>query len=139
MPAGGRVDVRVNTAEIAALSRSTGAVRLMSRIGEVVTQEQKRLCPVSPVGESEHPSGQLRSSIGWSLAVSSGSLSVDIGTDLDYALPVILGTRPHVIRSKGNYPLRNRKGQVFGQQVQHPGTQPQDFARPSLAAVRKAV
>jgi hypothetical protein len=38
------------------------------------------------------------------------------------SLFVLKGTRPHVIRSHGSWPLRNRKtGEVFGPVVHHPG------------------
>jgi len=140
MPIGGRVTVTVNEAALKEVGVSPGAVRLMSRVGEVVTQEAKRLCPVSPAGSEEHRSGYLRSSVGWKLETEGGQLATRVGTDVDYALPVILGTRPHVIESHGDYPLRNAKtGEVFGRVVQHPGTAPQDFLRPALLAVRTAV
>ena len=58
-------------------------------------------------------------------------------TLVDYALPVELGSRPHIIESRGDYPLRNRKtGQVFGKRVRHPGTQAQPFLRPALDVLR---
>lgn len=45
-----------------------------------------------------------------------------------YAYWVESGTKPHVIQSKGPWPLRNAKtGQVFGTKVNHPGTQPNPF------------
>lgn len=50
------------------------------------------------------------------------------------------GTRPHIIQSHGNYPLRNRKtGQVFGRLVHHPGTQAQPFIRPNFYRYRSAL
>ena len=52
---------------------------------------------------------------------------------VDYAASVEMGSRPHVIRSHGPWPLRNREtGQVFGQVVHHPGTKAQPFMRPAL-------
>lgn len=106
-------------------------------------QEQKRLCPVSPVGASDHPSGQLRSAIGWEIGEDAKSPFVDVGVDQsspanDYALMVVLGTRPHKIRSTGPWPLRDQRGHVFGREVDHPGTPAQDFLRPSLAVMGRA-
>jgi hypothetical protein len=47
-----------------------------------------------------------------------------------------VGTKPHVIESHGDYPLRNREtGQVFGRRVNHPGTKAQPHIRPALYAV----
>ena len=50
------------------------------------------------------------------------------------------GTRPHIIRSHGDYPLRNREtGEVFGRVVRHPGTQAQPFIRPNFYRYRSAL
>lgn len=65
---------------------------------------------------------------------------VDIATEAEdpetgapIGLFVEVGTRPHVIESHGDYPLRNREtGQVFGKRVNHPGTDPQPHLRPAL-------
>lgn len=140
MPAGGRAIV--NEAELHKLLHSPVGplARRLEADAEIVAQEQKRLCPVSPVGESDHPSGQLRSSIGWELHSEPEGLVATIGVDerspaAEYALAVELGTKPHVIESHGDYPLRNQKGQVFGRRVEHPGTEAQPYLRPSLDAL----
>lgn len=45
------------------------------------------------------------------------------------------GSRPHVIESHGDYPLRNAQtGQVFGRKVNHPGTPAYHFLRRALKA-----
>ncbi len=50
----------------------------------------------------------------------------------NYAVHVEFGTTPHIITSKGPWPLRNKEtGQVFGRIVFHPGTRAQPFLRPS--------
>jgi hypothetical protein len=85
--------------------------------------EMKRRCPVSPVG-SDHDSGHLRSSV---QAFRQGD-GIIIGPTADYARFVVEGTRPHIIRSHGPWPLRNRAtGQVFGPEVHHPGTRANPF------------
>jgi hypothetical protein len=135
MAAGGRgIDVQLDQAAIDALfhGHASPVGRDLQNRGEKVAQEAKRLCPVSPVGASDHPSGPLRSSIGWEPGEDTEGLYVDVGTDVDYALPVELGARPHVIESHGDYPLRDRKGNVFGRKVQHPGNPPQPFLQPAL-------
>jgi hypothetical protein len=138
MPAGGmRVDLN-DTAIRDLLNSTDGPVgRVLATKAQVVTQEAKRLCPVSPAGSGGHPSGWLRSSIGWDLSRDGEGLHATIGTDVDYAAYVEFGTRPHEIRSHGDYPLRNRRtGQVFGRVVHHPGTQAQPYLRPALDAIR---
>jgi hypothetical protein len=43
------------------------------------------------------------------------------------------GTKPHIIRSGGDYSLRNREtGQSFGKVVHHPGTPAQPYIRPAV-------
>lgn len=135
MPTGGRGRFRWNPAEEERLLRSAaGPVgRKLVAAAERVTQEAKRRCPVSPQGSGDNPSGHLRSSIGWELGRTGRDLHADVGTDVDYALPVELGSRPHVIESHGDYPLRNRRtGQVFGRRVNHPGNPAQPYLRPAL-------
>jgi len=136
---GSSVSVEVNTAAVRELTRSRyGPVaRDLARRAERVTQEAKRLAPVSPYGSGENRSGFLRSSIGWSIAADVLGLYADVGTDVEYALAVEYGTKPHVIESHGDYPLRDpRTGAVFGKRVNHPGTQAQPFLRPSLLRAR---
>lgn len=135
MPAGGRVVLNNHAIEELLAGRNGAVARWLEHQAERVTQDAKRRCPVSPVGASDHPSGQLRSSIGWSIEDTGRALRAEVGTDLDYGLYVEVGTGPHTIRSHGDYPLRNRKGQVFGREVHHPGTPAQPYLRPALDIV----
>lgn len=76
------------------------------------------------------PSGYLRNSIEM-FRVPGG---FDIGPTADYGRYVNQGTRPHIIRSHGPWPLRNRAtGQVFGRTVHHPGTAPSYFVQRTAA------
>jgi hypothetical protein len=60
-----------------------------------------------------------------------------IGSHSNHTLVNELGSRPHLIESHGDYPLRNREtGQVFGRVVHHPGTLAQPFLRPALYSQR---
>lgn len=134
---GGRVTVNEAVLRELVTGREGPVARRMEHACEVGTQEAKRRCPVSPVGSSDHPSGQLRSAIGWHLDIDDGDLVGIIGVDPtspadDYALSVELGAKPHTIRSHGDYPLRNRKGDVFGREVHHPGNPAQPYLRPSV-------
>lgn len=72
-------------------------------------------------------SGTLRNSI---RAFRESDESILVGPTAPYAEYVEEDTRPHVIRSTGPWPLRNRRtGQVFGPVVNHPGTTGQHFIR----------
>lgn len=102
-----------------------------------VAKRAKELCPVSPHGSGGNPSGHLRNSIGYGVGRDERGVYAEVGTDVDYALPVELGSRPHVIESHGDYPLRDRRGNVFGRSVQHPGSPAQPFLRPALEAIRE--
>ena len=121
------------------LLTGSAMARELGRRAELGTQEAKRLCPTSPAGHEDPespdawlPPGHLRSSIRWELGRDAQGLYVDIGTDAAEAPYVEFGTAPHVIESHGDYPLRDRKGNVFGQVVNHPGTDAQPFLRPGL-------
>jgi len=65
-------------------------------------------------------------------AYSGGTVGrVYVGTD--HWHPTEYGSDPHVIESRGKWPLRNKEtGQVFGRVVNHPGTPEQPFMRPAL-------
>jgi hypothetical protein len=82
---GGRgvVDVRINEAELARLTRSASGpvVMAMARLGERATQLAKAAAPVgdrSSKTPEGHPSGWLRSQIGWRLSIEGGQIVVDV-------------------------------------------------------------
>jgi hypothetical protein len=71
------------------------------------------------------PSGYLRNSI---VAQPGPGDTIIVGPTADYGGYVNNGTRPHIIRSHGPWPLRSRAtGQVFGPVVHHPGTRAQRY------------
>lgn len=88
-----------------------------------------RLCP--------RDTGELADSIiGEALETSMDCRLSAGGGHIDYAAVVELGSRPHEIRSHGNYPLRNREtGQAFGRVVHHPGTRAQPYLRPGVMSI----
>lgn len=142
MATGGRIEW--NSPELNRILRSeSGPVgRYMGRVGEVVTQGAKRRASVSADGSNGRPSGWMRSQIGWIVGTDAEGLYVDVQSPATtpegypYGLGVEVGTAAHVIRSKGPYPLRDKKGNVFGKEVQHPGTDPQPYLRPALDDAR---
>jgi hypothetical protein len=144
---GGRVHLVFDEAAMAELLYGPDGpvARMLETKGEIVAQGAKRRAPVSPAGSHGRPSGYLRSQIYWKLGADTVSLYVDVfspATTPDgrpYGLFVEVGTRPHIIRSHGPYPLRNaRTGQVFGRIVHHPGTPAQPHLRPALEDLRGA-
>lgn len=134
-----------NRAELNQLLNSqTGPVgRDLAVKGERVAAEQKRLAAVSPDGSHGRPPGHMRDQVRSELGRDEVGLHCDIGTDAttpdghSYPMDVELGTRPHVIESHGDYPLRDKHGRVFGKTVHHPGTKAQPFLRPSLDVLRR--
>jgi hypothetical protein len=66
-----------------------------------------------------------------------GGYAVLVGSDVNYAWVHHSGSRPHVIRAKGNGMLRfrGRNGVVFARSVNHPGTRPNQYLVDSLRAV----
>ena len=105
---------------------------LIDGVGEgvatAVYRDARRLCP--------RDTGALKRSI--KLFNAGRTWYVSVGTD--YWADVEYGTRPHIIRSHGAYPLRNRAtGQVFGPVVHHPGTPAQPFMRPAIYRTRSVI
>lgn len=105
----------------------------------IVESSMRRRIPKSTDGSNGRPPGYAASKIR-QLGRGADALGPyrDVGTDATspdgYPYPIGLehGTKAHVIRSKGNYPLRDaRTGRVFGRVVQHPGTRPYPWARPA--------
>lgn len=142
MATGGRIEW--DSGELNRLLRSTSGpvARYLARVGEVVTQGAKRRSPVSPDGSHGRPSGYGRSKIGWQIEEDSEGLYVDVispaetSTGYPYMLGVEVGTAAHTITSHGPYPLKDKKGNVFGRSVRHPGTDPQPYLRPALDDAR---
>jgi len=83
-------------------------------------------CPVD--------TGRLRNSIGiLGQGRDEKGFYIKVGTKVEYAAVVEFGSRPHVIRAKKAKVLANKKtGQVFGKEVNHPGTSAQPYMRPAL-------
>jgi len=99
----------------------------LDRMAREAVLTMKFLAPVSPVGPL-HRSGNLRSSIHAFRQGTPHDRYYIVGPTADYARYVNDDTVPHIIRSHGPWPLRNREtGQVFGQVVHHPGTHGQHF------------
>lgn len=78
--------------------------------------------------------GQLRASISSIPVPHPDGPAVSVGSrGVRHARVHEFGSSPHVIRSKGPWPLRNRRtGQVFGRVVNHPGTAPNPAFRTAL-------
>lgn len=115
----------------------------LGRAGRIVKAGAQRRAPVSPDGSYDRAPGYLRDHIvdhpvtederGLYVDVESAARTPD---GVAYGLFPEVGTRPHVIESHGDYPLRNRKtGQVFGRRVHHPGTPEQPYLRPALGDI----
>lgn len=83
MAVGGRGigDVRVDEAAIRDLAGPAGPVaRYLAGGAQTVTQEAKRLAPVSPRGSHGRRSGYLRSQIGWVIGADDRGLYVDVAS-----------------------------------------------------------
>jgi hypothetical protein len=110
----------------------------MERGANIVADGQRRRIPVSDDGSNGRPAGYARDHIDVHRGADALGPYWDIGSDATtpsgypYPLGLELGTRPHVITSHGNYPLRSKSGQVFGHSVNHPGTHPYPWCRAAL-------
>lgn len=112
-------NVRVNPAGVLRVHGLAKEVR--EAIAEDVAVSARRRVP--------EDTGELRESI--HVRHLADESLVIVGTD--HWAPTEYGSKPHKIRSTGNWPLRNREtGEVFGREVNHPGTPEQAFMRPAL-------
>jgi hypothetical protein len=120
-------------------SESSAVGHGMSQMADQLVSVMKQLCPVSPAGSPGHPSGTLRSSIQKFRQGDGSYLVGPTATTENGELlgPMIeKGTPPHIIRSKGPWPLRNvQTGDVFGPVVNHPGTEAQPFIAPAAESM----
>ena len=109
---------------------STMAKELTEALNESRQKIERDAKSNAPVNKS-FGGGNLRQSIR-SRMEAFGRAVVEAGAS--YASHVEFGTKPHTIRSRGNYPLRDKRtGQVFGRVVNHPGTKAQPFMRPAVS------
>ncbi|MFD9223814.1 hypothetical protein ACFWDI_28375 [Streptomyces sp. NPDC060064] len=99
---------------------------LMDRLGAMVEEDAKNIAPKK--------TGELAGSI--RREVNNGRFRV--GSDLDRALWMEEGTKPHVIRPKNAKALFWEGAEHPYALVNHPGTQAQPFLRPALWIKREA-
>jgi hypothetical protein len=110
---------------VSRLENEPGVARILDLGGEVVQRGALLRVPVR--------TGELRDSIGRRAGRDARGPYVDVYATAEHALIVELGSRAHVIRPRGPWPLRNRAtGQVFGREVHHPGTDAQPYLQPAL-------
>jgi hypothetical protein len=100
---------------------------LMDQLGAMVEEDAKAFAPKK--------TGRLAATI--RREVNDGVLRV--GSDLDRALWMEEGTRPHVIRPKNAKALFWPGAEHPWALVNHPGTMAQPFLRPALWIKREAV
>lgn len=133
-----RADVRVvldPAFEVTVLGLSEPALEAAAVI---VAAGQKRRIPVSQDGSNGRPAGYARDHIHVERGVDIEGPFRDVGSDAEtpdgypYPIGLELGTRPHVIESHGDYPLRDKHGHIFGRRVDHPGNPPFPWCRAAL-------
>lgn len=138
-----RARVRVVPSSMATVILAGVAAPKVLAAAHMVAAAQRARIPVSKDGSYGRPAGYAKSRIRVIPTPSPlGGVAYLVGSDAatpdGFPYPVVLdtGSRPHTIRSRGDYPLRNpRTGQVFGKAVQHPGTAPTYWCRGSVAVL----
>lgn len=101
-----------------------GVAKDLARRAIRVESRAKSLCPVD--------TGRLRSSITWRIVYSGGKLDALVGTNVEYAVFVHEGTRPHEIH--GNPWLYWKGADHPVKMVNHPGTKARKFLVNALPA-----
>lgn len=130
--------VRWNSREAERLlnGRDGPVARDLAAKAAAVAKRAKELCPVSPHGSNGNPPGHLRSSIDVQMGRDEQGLYADIGSDVEYALVVETGSKPHVIEPREKKALAWPGGQHPVKKVDHPGTEAQPYLRPALDSIR---
>jgi len=96
----------------------------------MVERDAKILCPVK--------TSTLKRSITHKFI---DKITAIVGSNMEYAPSVELGSRPHIIRPKTAKALHFKIGgkDIFTKEVQHPGWSGKPFLRPALAKNRKTI
>lgn len=134
MPVTARASINAYPSGRVAISIRPQVARVTERKVNRTVQAAKSYAPVRTGRLKRSIFSRARNSAG--RFVASGSVSIcsyEIVVAVPYAGFVTRGTKPHIIRSKGPWPLRNPEtGQVFGRVVRHPGTRPNDYLQRAL-------
>ena len=102
---------------------------LLERIAVEIEADAKAGCP--------RDTGRLAESIDHEISGVGAGTVARIGTNVDYALSVEFGSRPHIIRGNPYLAFEGRDGEtVIRREVHHPGTPEQPFLRPALLRQR---
>lgn len=112
------------------------SMKELSRRAYKVHRRAAEECPVDE--------GRLRSSLHVKFGTDARGPFATVGTDVEYALYVHEGTKPHIIRPVNArvlaFPAGGRRSggaMVFARVVHHPGTRAQPFLRNALEEVRR--
>jgi len=104
--------------------------RYLEQVAVAIEADAKAGCP--------RKTGHLAESVHHEIA--DGGRTARIGTNVDYALSVEFGSRPHIIRGNPWLAFSGRDGEtVVRREVHHPGTPEQPFLRPALFRQRGAL
>ncbi len=126
MPAQVKVTFKSNRAGQAKFGRSEGVYRELERRGE------KAKALALALYEPHRKTGDYGRGLKLVRTRIRGKAAVQLVATAAHSALLEHGTRPHVIESHGDWPLRSADGRVFGRRVQHPGT-------PALHILRRAL
>jgi hypothetical protein len=113
-------------------------VQAAARQGKEAMQQT---IPVSDDGSNGRPAGYARASMEVVEGGTGPGYYFDAGatarTPDGYPYPAVLeyGSPPHDITSHGDYPLRDKHGNVYGRTVHHPGTPEYAWCRRAIAEI----
>ena len=117
------------------MRRGGGAERELNARGGRIVRRAQQLTSNQMVNVQ---SGQLRSSIKHEIKHFPTTMSLYVGSNVEYAKYVHDGTSPHVIRARPGGVLAFPKGgrTVFATYVNHPGTSPRPFLTTAMRETR---
>jgi hypothetical protein len=115
----------------AALATSPGVRRMLLVRGLAVQTAAKQRLNEAP---RRIDTGRLRNSIQIQELFARGAPIVRVGTNVDYAMVIHDGSKPHVIlpRNASVLAWQGPSGMIFAKRVNHPGFPPNPFLRDGL-------
>lgn len=127
--AGGSTAVFIDNSKAVLSELKSAETRLLTMIGLAAVRHAKKLCPVGTqesTGQKGYRGGTLRNSINF--RVNEGEKTLEVGSPVEYAPYVELGTGPHFVPPPEWERFEAEKGKGVGKAY----VKPRPYIRPAI-------